>query len=92
MITVIIIMTLGIILGRILFKRNIKLHFVEKLTSYSIYLLLFLLGVSVGTNRLIIENFHKIGLTAVILSISAIAGSILLVFIVNHFFFRKYEK
>lgn len=60
----------------------------DKAVSYAIYLLLFLLGITVGQNKTIIQNFHLIGLKALLITLASIAGSIVLSALVFHFFFR----
>lgn len=92
MLTVIIIMTSGMVAG--CFLRNIK--FVSKpvgfVITWAIYLLLFFLGISVGTNETIISNIGKIGFQALLLTIGAVTGSILLSWFTYRFFFRKHEE
>lgn len=92
MLTVIIIMTSGMVAGY--FLRNIKS--VSKpvgiVITWAIYLLLFFLGISVGTNETIISNIGKIGLQALLLTIGAVTGSILLSWATYSYFFRKHEK
>lgn len=86
MINVVIIMSIGITIGVIL---NKKIHFiatVEKLATYSTWLLLFLLGISIGSNQVIIRNIGTLGIEAFILSFGAISGSVLLSFILYRFF------
>ncbi len=89
MIEIIIIMCGGIVTGIFLRGRSSILFAAEKLTGVSIYLLLFLLGLSVGTNDTIISNFPLIGFNAVILTFSAIGGSVLLSWILYILLFRK---
>jgi uncharacterized membrane protein YbjE (DUF340 family) len=93
MIIVLLFLTSGIITGYIL-KKHIKIiNISDKLLTWSIYLLLFLLGISVGSNQKIISNFDKIGFQAIILSIAGIVGSIIIAFFVYKFFFLpKNEK
>ncbi len=50
----------------------------EKLMMWAVYLLLFLLGISVGHNPQIIENFHTLGWQAFLLSMGALGGSLFL--------------
>lgn len=92
MLTVIIIMTSGMVAGY--FLRNIKS--VSKpvgiVITWAIYLLLFFLGISVGTNETIISNIGKIGFQALLLTIGAVTGSILLSWVTYNYFFRKHEE
>ena len=61
----------------------------EKTISITIFLLLFLLGISVGSNELIINNLAAFGWQAAILAFSATCGSILASWMVLKFFFKK---
>jgi uncharacterized membrane protein YbjE (DUF340 family) len=92
MLTVIIIMTSGMVAGY--FLRNIK--WISKpvgvIITWAIYLLLFLLGISVGTNETIISNIGKIGIQALLLTIGAVSGSIFVSWLTYKYFFRKHEE
>lgn len=57
--------------------------------SYTIYLLLFMLGLSVGANKMIIENLPTLGGTAFIMAIATTLGSIIAARIVYKYFFKK---
>jgi len=58
-----------------------------KTVSYVIYLLLFLLGLSVGQNETIVRSFHLIGIKALIITAASVAGSLLLSVLVYKIFF-----
>lgn len=88
MLTVFIIMLVGIASGY--FLRNIsQLKMVGKLISVFIFLLLFFLGVGVGKNEEIVNNFPVIGLQAGVITAGALAGSIFLSWYVYRKFFKK---
>ncbi len=82
-------MTLGIFIGFLISNRPKIIRAADKLTSWSIYLLLFLLGIGVGLNDKIINNIHTIGLQALILTIGAVLGSLILAFITYRLFFKS---
>ena len=91
MFTVIYMMFGGIGIGYLF--RNLKfLQNVEKTTSLTIFLLLFILGLSIGSNSLIINNLGRFGWQAVVLAASSILGSMLASFLVFRLFFRKGGK
>uniref|UniRef100_UPI0032180F56 LysO family transporter n=1 Tax=uncultured Draconibacterium sp. TaxID=1573823 RepID=UPI0032180F56 len=77
MITVVVVMTIGIALGLFLDRIPKLIKAVDKLISYAIYLLLFLLGISVGINEQIISNLDTIGIKALMITLGAIGGSVL---------------
>lgn len=68
---------LGIPIGFALRKQKAVVHAVDKLTMWAIYILLFLLGVSLGTDENIISQAGGIGLKALIISSACVIGSAL---------------
>ncbi len=93
MITVLVIMLVGIVVGFSISNRKKLIKINDKLTSFAIYLLLFLLGISVGLNDKIINNIHTIGLQAIIITMGALLGSLVCAYITYKLFFvRKKES
>lgn len=92
MITVLVLMTTGIVLGMVLNKLPKLLKSVDKLINYAIYLLLFLLGVSVGINDKIINSLDTIGIQALWITLGAIAGSVLVSWGLYHIVFKTNIK
>lgn len=64
----------------------------EKTISLTIFLLLFILGVSIGSNSLIVNNLGKFGWQAIILAVSGVLGSLLAARLVLQLFFKKGGK
>ncbi len=87
MVEILILMSAGILIGFLLRCRQRIIFVIEKITGFSIYILLFLLGISVGTNDKVILNFGKIGFNAIVIALSSVAGSILLSFILYRLLF-----
>lgn len=91
MFSIICTMLAGIVIGRFLhdgkFLKNI-----EKSTSLTIAALLFVLGLSIGSNRLIVENLGRVGWQAAILAVLSLAGSIVAARIVFQLFLRKEKR
>ena len=75
------IVTIGILLASFLFglwlKGRVKLP-TSAITMASICLLLFILGLEIGGNRELLSNLPTMGLTALIVSVLAILGSVTL--------------
>lgn len=88
MITILILMVAGITTGVYTgkYKGTIKLN--DILLNSSIYLLLLLLGIGVGMNKEIIQNLYSIGFQALIITIGAIVGSILICWIIYKTIFK----
>ena len=76
MFKVLALMILGIGVGYIFRKRN--LSFISKVITVLIWILLFVLGLEVGSNPQIVSNLGKLGLDALIITLGAVAGSIIL--------------
>jgi uncharacterized membrane protein YbjE (DUF340 family) len=88
MIVILIVLTGGIVLGFLMRNHERMIRTADRIMNWTIYLLLFLLGLSVGVNETIIRNIHTIGVRALILTAGAIVGSVIVSYIVSRFFFR----
>ncbi len=71
----------GILLGYLLRKMPM-LQKISTPISWTIYLLLFLMGISVGTNEEVLRNLASLGGTALLLSLSGTLGSVLMAWLV----------
>jgi len=88
MFTVLIIMSAGVILGYLIRNAKSLVKYIDISVNLAIYLLLFLLGVSVGGNRTIMSNLGGLGLKALMLAIGAVAGSVGLSYLAYKNFFE----
>ena len=88
MFNVLIYLGLGIIAGIALHKVKQAASVLEKLTTVAIYLLLFTLGVKAGSDRSITSQLHTLGLTALLISAFAIAGSVGVAWVTYKLFFK----
>lgn len=91
MFSIISIMFLGIGIGYVLRHRTI-LQKTEKSITFTKFLLLFILGVSIGSNNLIVNNLGNFGKQAIILAVSGVLGSLIAARIILHLFFKKGGK
>ncbi len=73
MFTVILFMIGGMCIGYLLRKKD--LNSVHKIIIILIWLLLFLLGVEVGSDRRIIQNLAALGLDSLIIALACVLGS-----------------
>lgn len=87
MFVVISFMLAGIAVGYLL--RHWKLRFIHGLILTLIWLLLFLLGLEVGTNETVVRQFGNLGFEALILASAATLGSVLAAWLLWVSFKRK---
>jgi uncharacterized membrane protein YbjE (DUF340 family) len=92
MISILLVLSGGIVLGLLLVNKPVFHRFNNQLLNWSIYLLLFLLGISVGTNQEIVRNLYKIGYEAITIALASIAGSVLVSAFLYKLVFRDHEK
>jgi len=64
----------------------------EKISMYTIYILLFFMGLNVGTKPEIMKNLAGIGFDALIIALFAIAGSVATAYLLFRFILRKHEE
>ncbi len=88
MFKIILILIFGILTGSLLRKKTNVIRFTEKLTFIVICILLALLGISVGANKEIIQNFASIGFKSIVITCGALTGSIFLSYLVYKFVFK----
>lgn len=91
MFTVIGIMFAGIAAGYLLRKIEL-LQKIGKPISYTILLLLFLLGISVGANKDIVDNLATLGGQAFLLALAGTVGSVLAGWGVYRLFFKEKSR
>ena len=88
MLHIIAIMLFGVGLGY--FFRNAKFtQKTEKTISLTIIALLFILGLSIGSNEAIMNNLSVYGSQAAVLAVFSLGGSILVSWFVYHLLFKK---
>lgn len=85
-------MVAGICMGY-LFRNYRKLFFhIGRLNMWIIYLLLFAMGLSVGSNDAVMDNLGGLGLRAIGIAMAGIAGSVLLSWLLYKYFFVSGEE
>jgi len=82
----------GILVGYLIRSFGKFVKFNDKLTTWAIYALLFLMGIGIGANKVIMNSLHTLGFKALIISIGGVAGSILLGWLTYRVFFKKSEQ
>lgn len=79
----------GILVG-ILVHKYAKINpFLQKSITLATYLLLFTLGLNAGLNKNIMSQLQTLGITALLISTFAIAGSIGAAWAVYRFFYKS---
>ena len=86
---VVLLFVVGIIVGRLFRNKQTIRKNIDRLVSVAIFILLFLLGISVGINDKIIADFSNIGYNAIILTLGAVLGSLILAKVVYSLFFKQ---
>jgi uncharacterized membrane protein YbjE (DUF340 family) len=79
----------GILAGFLIRKKAALTALADRLAGVSILILLFLLGLSLGRDDAVLRNLSLYGIQAVVLTVGALAGSVLLSLIVYRVFFRE---
>jgi hypothetical protein len=87
MITVLLVMTAGIIVGIFIHKKPLYVKFNDQLISVAIYVLLLLLELSVGLNKAVIQNIGTLGYQALVITLGAVLGSVLFSWLILRVFF-----
>ena len=83
-------MIAGIGLGYLL--RNQKIRFIKGFIITLIWLLLFLLGLEIGTNKDLVSQFGKLGLEAFLLATAGTMGSVFFAKLLWNFIQKKQQK
>ena len=90
MLKIMAIMFAGIALGYLV--REVRgVERVASTTMLTIVLLLFVMGCEIGANPRIVENLTSLGVEALLISVAATLGSVLMAWVVYRRFFRGKE-
>ena len=87
MLIIVAIMLCGIAVGYLLRKRNTR--FISHIITALIWLLLFLLGIEVGSNPRIVMGMQTLGIEALVLTIGGAVGTILFSWLMWKYVSRK---
>ncbi|MGL5637694.1 MAG: LysO family transporter, partial [Bacteroidales bacterium] len=76
MLSIILVLFAGIIIGYLFRKKDTS--FLSMITTVFIWLLLFFLGISVGSNDALLDNILVLGWDAWVITFGALLGSLIL--------------
>ncbi|MCD1296170.1 hypothetical protein CUJ83_14295 [Methanocella sp. CWC-04] len=78
-------------LGKGSFSEKEK-KWVSKIMTGLVFVLILLMGIKTGMNDMVISNLGSYGLNALLITLGAVAGSILFAFIFDKFIVRSVAK
>ena len=88
MLSIVATMITGIILGYLLRNKTFTRH-TGRSISLTIFIMLFIMGLNIGSNEELISNLGKFGWQAAVISVSATCGSIFASWIILRLFFSE---
>ncbi len=91
MFKILFLLIIGICVGY-LFRKVEILQKVEKTISLTIFFMLFVFGVSIGSNDELVGNLGKYGFQAMVLAVFGVVGSLLASFFAYRILFKKGEN
>lgn len=89
MFIVIAIMFCGVAIGYFLRRKQAVKDWTGRLILPIVYTLLFVMGITIGSNDNIMGNLATLGFQALILTIGALIGSMIMALAVWKYFFKK---
>ncbi len=89
MIPILLLMTSGIVIGVFLRNRKDLIKRTDRLVIWSIFILLFLMGMSIGRDPVIMSKLPSLGLTATLISLAGVSGSLVAAFFLWKYLFKK---
>lgn len=84
------VMFVGVFIGYLLKKISFLEH-LPKSIGWTIFILIFLMGISIGGNQNIINNLSTLGVQAFVIAFLATSGSVLCAWAVYKYFFKSGE-
>lgn len=82
----------GISVGFMVRNKDKSLQISNRVSSLLIFILLSLLGISLGRNEAVLDNFSVVGLQAIVLTFGGVAGSILISTFIYRYFFKEGDR
>lgn len=74
--TIILILLISIAVG-VMLRKVRALHHLGKTATVTVWMLIFVFGTSLGSNKEIVSDFGRMGVTALFVALMGVAGSVL---------------
>ena len=74
--TIILILLISIAVG-VMLRKVPMLHHLGKTATLTVWMLIFVFGISLGSNKEIVSDFGRMGATALFVALMGVAGSVL---------------
>jgi len=79
-----IMLILGFIIGYVMRRNHVRIK-IDRYLVFSVIILLFLIGVNLGSNKDIIKNIMILGIQSFILAITSVIGSAIIAYMVSRY-------
>ena len=76
-------LVISITAGHFLKKKNIEIKKLGKIQTVLLFVLVFLMGAMIGSDDRLIESVKSIGVSALVVTVATMGGSILAIFILR---------
>lgn len=88
MFNVLILLSVGILIGYLM--RNVGfLKHIDKSISATVLVMLFVFGLTIGSDTQLVSNIGRFGAQAVVLALAGVTGSLVMSYLVYWLMFRK---
>lgn len=73
---ILLLLIISVLAGMMLRKYQAVGH-LGKTATLTVWLLIFVFGISLGSNKQIVDDFARFGMTAVVIALTGVAGSVI---------------
>lgn len=88
---IILILAVSVCIGLAL--RNFRfIRHIDRTATWTVWLLIFIFGISLGSNEAIVADFSRFGLSALVLALAGVAGSVVAVCGISRYLDRRDRK
>lgn len=88
---IILLLVISIGIG-VLLRRVKAVRHIGQTATWTVWLLIFVFGISLGSNEAIVNDFARFGATALVVALAGVAGSVLSAWGVSHFIDKDKRK